>query len=246
MGYPDACISIAMSSHCSLLLAVHAQVTEPGDARTVELDAPVTAVGTLMSQLCVQLGEWSVTPPYIDGESRTMLFGCCIVIDIEGTPEVPCNPAMVGIGFVWSTPDKEYAPTTTEVGPDIVTTMFAAPAGFARYQNSASLLKNDCISLVSCTPPNVTEVAKLLFASTATTSNLLVPVPALKLEIVIWFGDEDTVPDAVWIPFRTTPLAEALVVVDVLLAVVVVDVLLVVVVVDVLLIVVVGAVTVVV
>jgi len=121
---------------------------------------------------------------------------------------------LVGIGVVWSTPENEYAPTTTEVEPAIVTTMFPVPLGFARYQNSASLLVNDPTLFVSDTPPNVIEATLLLFASTLTTSKRLVPVPALTLESVIWYGDADTVPDVDLILFSMIePVAVSLLVV---------------------------------
>ena len=82
---PDALTSIAASSHMSPLpLAVQLQVTEPADACTVELDAPVTAFGMLVSHCCVQVGEPSVVPPYIDGKSSTKLFGYFVVMDIVG------------------------------------------------------------------------------------------------------------------------------------------------------------------
>jgi hypothetical protein len=48
--------------------------------------------------------------------------------------------AVIGIGSVWFTPEKEYAPTTVEVGPAKVTTTSPFPLGLTRYQNSASLL----------------------------------------------------------------------------------------------------------
>src|SRR5438105_12217846 len=137
MDYPNAFISIAASSQPSpLSLAVHLQVTKPGDASTAELDAPVIAPGMLISQLCVQVGEPSAAPPYIDGKSRAMLFGYAVVIDIVGLP-VPWRIILVGIGFVWSTPEIEYAPTTACVGPFIVTMISPVPVGFVRYQNSA-------------------------------------------------------------------------------------------------------------
>ncbi len=66
-----------------------------------------------------------------------------------------------------------------------MTTIFPVPLGFVRYQNSASLLKNEDVAFVSCIPPNVTEATALLFASTPTTSTRLVPVPTLKLASVI-------------------------------------------------------------
>ena len=91
----------------------------------------------------------------------------------------------------------EYAPTTTDVEPVMVTTMFPVPLGFVRYQNSASLLVKEDVFCVSGTPPNVTEATLLLLADTPTTKSRLVPVPALKLEIVLWYGAEDTVPEVV-------------------------------------------------
>ena len=110
---------------------------------------------------------------------------------------------LVGIGVVWSTPEKEYAPTTTDVAPVIVTTISPVPLGFVRYQNSASLLLNENAAFVSGTPPNVIEATLLLLAVTPTTSSLLVPVPALKLEIVAWYGDDVIVLDVDWTPFKT-------------------------------------------
>jgi hypothetical protein len=182
VAYP--CISIAASSHLSLALAVQAHDTEPGDACAFELDAPVTAPGMLIAQLFAQVGEPSVTSPYIEVDSSTLLLGNCVVIDTPGVPEVPWAVALVGIGLVWSTPDKAYAPTTTEVAPVIDTTMFAVPDGFVRYQNSASSLTKDCTPPVSCAPPNVTEATYWLFASTPTTSRRLLPAPALNDESV--------------------------------------------------------------
>src|SRR6267143_828484 len=97
MNYLDAFISIAASSQPSpLSLAVHLQVTKPGDA-------------------------------------------CTVVIDIVGLP-VPWRIILVGIGFVWSTPEIEYAPTTACVGPFIVTIISPVPVEFVIYQNSASWL----------------------------------------------------------------------------------------------------------
>jgi len=84
VAYP--CISIAASSHLSPALAVQAHDTEPGDACAFELDAPVTAPGMLMAQLFAQVGEPSVTSPYIEGDSRTLLLGNCVVIDTAGCP----------------------------------------------------------------------------------------------------------------------------------------------------------------
>ena len=77
------------------------------------------------------------------------------------------------------------------------------PLGFVRYQNSASLLVNENAAFVSDTPPNVIEATLLLLAVTPTTSSLLVPVPALKLEIVTWYGDDVIVLDVDWTPFKT-------------------------------------------
>src|SRR6266550_4300822 len=130
--------------------------------------------------------------------------------------------AAVGTGFAWSTPEKAYAPTTTDVAPLVVTTMFAVPIGFVRYQKSASLLKKECAFCVRGTPPKVIETTRLLFASTPTTSSRLLPVPALKLGSVIWNGDDDTVPDVVLMPFSAMPVLEVLevVLVEVLLVVV--------------------------
>jgi hypothetical protein len=99
--------------------------------------------------------------------------------------------------------------------------MFPVPVGFTRYQNSASLLENEDTFFVRDTPPNVIDDTAPLFASTPTTSRRLLPVPALKLEIVTWNGADDTVPDVVWILFKTMPLdgggVVALVVADALL-----------------------------
>src|SRR5438309_531424 len=85
---PDAFTSIATSSQLSPVLAVQLQVAEDADACIFELDAPVTAFGMLTSQLCVQVGDESVTPPHIDGESSTRLFGYFVVIDMVGLEAV--------------------------------------------------------------------------------------------------------------------------------------------------------------
>ena len=82
--------------------------------------------------------------------------------------------------------------------------MFPVPEGFIRYQNSASLLEKEDATLVSGSPPNVTDITLLLFASTPTTSKRLLAVPTLKLESVIWNGKDDTVPDVVCLLFKTT------------------------------------------
>src|SRR5205807_1601905 len=96
----DAFISIATSSQESALLAVQPHVTVPGDEAIFELDAPVTALGTRMSQLCVQVGEPSVTPPQMDGESRTQPFANAVVMDIVGLlATVLWLEAVLGIGF---------------------------------------------------------------------------------------------------------------------------------------------------
>src|SRR5438876_3263662 len=168
-------------------LAVQLQVTWPGVDVIFELEAPLIRFGKLTSHCCVHDGEPSVTPPQMDGRSRTQLFRYCVAMEIAGLPAPVAEvAAVVGIGFAWSTPEKEYAPTTTDVGPTMVTTMSAVPTGFSRYQNSASLLWNEDATLVNATPPNVTEATLLLFASTPTTSRRLSPVPALKLGRVTW------------------------------------------------------------
>ena len=138
----DAFTSIATLSQSSPPpLAVQLQVTEPDEARTLELEAPVIAFGTLTFHSCAQVGPPRVTPPHIDGESMTQLLGYFVAIDIAGLlGEVLWPMAVEGIGFAWSTPEKEYAPTTAEVGPASVTTMFPVPLGLTKYQNSASLL----------------------------------------------------------------------------------------------------------
>ncbi len=99
--YPDAFTSIAASSQRSPVpLEVQPQVTKPAVALTVELDAPVIAPGTLTFHCCVQVGVESVLPPQIAGESKTQLFGNCVVIDIMGLPAaVLWVAALVGIGF---------------------------------------------------------------------------------------------------------------------------------------------------
>ena len=84
----DAFTSIAASSQRSPLpLAVHLQMTWLGDAGVVELDAPVIALGMLISHCCVHVGEPSVTSPCIDGRSSTQLFGYFVVMDIVGLLE---------------------------------------------------------------------------------------------------------------------------------------------------------------
>ncbi|MGI0092490.1 MAG: hypothetical protein ACREA8_00140, partial [Nitrosotalea sp.] len=74
--------------------------------------------------------------------------------------------------------------------------------------------ENENAAFVSGTPPNVTDATLLLLADTPTTSRRLVPVAALKLEIVIWYGEDDTVFDVVWTLFsviepEVTVVAEA-------------------------------------
>jgi hypothetical protein len=105
------------------------------------------------------------------------------------------------------TPEKEYAPTTTDVGPVIVTTMSAAPPGLVRYQNSASLLKKEPTAWVSWSPPNEMPATRASFASTPTTSRRSLPAPGLKLESATWYGVEDTVPDVAWTPSNLIPVA---------------------------------------
>jgi hypothetical protein len=61
-----------------------------------------------------------------------------------------------------------------------------------------------------------------LFALTPTTSRLLAPVPALKLESVNRNGDADTAPEVVWTPFSKTPVAVLVVVVVLVVGTVVV------------------------
>ena len=104
----------------------------------------------------------------------------------------------------------------------MVTTMFPVPLGFVRYQNSASLLENVDTLFANGTPPNVTETALLLFASTLTTSRRLVPVPALTPESVSWYGEADTVPDVdltLFSMIANEPPVVALVVADAVLEV---------------------------
>ena len=153
----------------------------------------------------------------MDGKSSTQLFGFFVVIDMVGLLADVAElwfVILVGIGVVWSTPENEYAPTTADVAPAMVTTMFPVPLGFVRYQNSASLLVNENAAFVSGTPPNVIETTLLLLADTPTTRRRLVPVPALKLEIVTWYGDDDIVLDVVCtlfsaIEFEVVPLVVA-------------------------------------
>src|SRR5207249_11055230 len=72
----------------------------------------------------------------------TLFRSYFVVIDMVGLLEaVLWFVVLVGIGVVWFTPEIEYAATTTDVEPVIVTTMFPVPLGFVRYQNSASLLE---------------------------------------------------------------------------------------------------------
>ena len=99
-NHGDPFISTAASSHESPLLAVQPQVTVPGDGAIFELDAPVIALGMWMFQLCEQLGDPSVTPPHIDGESRTQLFGNAVAMAMVGLPAtVLWFETAVGIGF---------------------------------------------------------------------------------------------------------------------------------------------------
>ena len=65
---------------------IQPQVTWPGDDITLELEAPVIWFGTLTSHCCVHVGEPSVTPPQMDGRSRTQLFRYCVAMDIVGLP----------------------------------------------------------------------------------------------------------------------------------------------------------------
>src|SRR5438132_164772 len=86
--------------------------------------------------------------------------------------------------------------------------MSPVPLGFVRYQNSASLLKKDSTLWVSWMPPKVTETTSLLSAWTPTRRSLLLPVPALKFVIVMWYGDEDAEPEVASTPFSTIPEEE--------------------------------------
>src|SRR6267378_7337439 len=141
----------------------------------------------------------------MEGRSSIQSFAYLVVIDIVGLLGVVlCLTACVAIGLVWFTPEKEYAPTAACVGPFIVTTMSPVPVGFFKYQNSASLLKNDETAFVSGMPPNVTDAALFLFALVPTRRSWLLPAPALKLASVIWF-DDDVVPDVDWMLFSTMP-----------------------------------------
>jgi hypothetical protein len=134
--------SIATSSHKSAPpLAVQPRVTWPGDDAIFELEAPVIAAGTLTSHRWVPVGVMRVTPPYVDGRSRTQLLEYFAVREMVGLPAaVLCWVTTVGTGSPWSTPETAYAPITADVEPAMATTMFAVPVGFFRYQNSASLL----------------------------------------------------------------------------------------------------------
>ena len=126
----------------------------------------------------------------------------------------------MGSGLDWFTPENEYAPTTAEVEPAMVTTMFPVPVEFFKYQNSASLLEKEDTFFVSCAPANVMETTLLLFALTPTTSSWLLPLPALKFASVIWYGDVDTAPAVDWMLFSVIPVGGgevALVVADAVL-----------------------------
>src|SRR6185312_767296 len=127
-----------------------------------------------------------------------------VVIDIVGLLGfVLCLVALVGNGLVWFTPENEYAATTVDAGPFIVTIMSPVPVGFLRYQNSASLLEKEPVALVNGMPPNVIVPTLLSFADTPTKSNRSLPVPTLKFDNVIWF--DDVVPDVDWTLFSTMP-----------------------------------------
>src|SRR5438309_10712089 len=137
-----ACSSTATSSDKSPPpLAVQLQVTWPGAEATAELDAPVIPPGTLTFHSCAQLGAPRVTPPHIEGRSRTQLLEYCVVRDTVGLPgAVSYRVTTVGIGIPWSIPEKAYAPITTDEEPAMATTISPVPVGLCRYQNSASLL----------------------------------------------------------------------------------------------------------
>jgi hypothetical protein len=105
------------------------------------------------------------------------------------------------------TPEKEYAPTTTDVGPVIVTTMSAATVGPVRYQNSASLLTKEPAARVSWDPPKVIPATAWSFASTPTTRRRSLPAPALTLDNTTRYGVDDTVPDVAWTTLSDMPVA---------------------------------------
>jgi hypothetical protein len=69
---------------------------------------------------------------------RTHEFAFAVVIDKVGELAAPVPVFVVGIGLVWSTPDRETAPPATPLVPVVplrVTTIVLVPAtGFVRYQ----------------------------------------------------------------------------------------------------------------
>jgi hypothetical protein len=77
--------------------------------------------------------------------------------------------------------------------------------GFLRYQNSASLLVNDDTACVRDIPLNLTEDTPLSLDSMPTTRMRLLPVPALKLEIVTVVNGNARVADVDWTLFIVIP-----------------------------------------
>lgn len=187
-----AWISTATSSQpFELTLLVQVHVADPGVATVLLLDAPVMVLlDTLTFHSLVHVGFESWEPPKIEGESSIQLLAYWVVMDMVGLPEAAEFVLVVGIGLVWLTPVKAYAPTTASVVPAMVTTMFAVPLGFLRYQNSVSSFVKWTTAWVRDVVPNLTEVAPWLSDSIPTTSSKLLPVPTLKLESVM---DDDDV-----------------------------------------------------
>ena len=81
--------------------------------------------------------------------------------------------------------ENEYAPTTADVAPVIVTTMFPVPLGFLRYQNSASLLEKEDTFLVSDTPPNVIDATLLLLADYTNYKEVVTASACIEIRNVI-------------------------------------------------------------
>ena len=128
--------------------------------------------------------------------------------------------ATVGRGFPWSTPENAYAPIIADVGPAMVTTMSAEPVGLTRYQNSASLLKNEITARLSATPPKVTDATFWLLALIPTKRRRSLPIPALKPLIVSWYGGIVVVPEVDLTLASAITLAEVVEVDEVVVAVV--------------------------
>ena len=162
---------------------------DPLTPTSVPLDAPVfllvDVIGALDSHFCRQVGLDNAEPPKMEGWSNTRSLFAVVVRDTVGFRLVPLFVALVGIGFVWFTPKKEYAPTANAVEPPNVTTILPVVLlGFFRYQNSASLLVKCDMAFVSDVPPNVTDETDWLFALIPTRSSLLGPAPVVKLNMV--------------------------------------------------------------